>query len=521
MIDMTVVISDLFANYHYRQTLCHKLCQNIITNNIDTITSTDMLFLALFNQDNYWYTDLPSKITTVLLFRLSWLLQIDPLCETGLKSVNSNKELHRLDNAIRNAINNKYNHIQNSDNSFDTEECWYINKYLFSKDVPIEDAKELLIHEMNLITYVNKYSSIEEASQKYNKYFDYSVIESLLPTFYEFGIETEGFNTIPTESIQFGNFVKNLFENNYIMNTNIKSINPNIDPSVITRCAWDDTFLVYESLYGDLNPVAIDKIKEFRKYNNFTTNIKYYDGKTQKSLMNAIEKSLVYEFYVDNMDISSNMSDIDKINMFYNDYYNSEGNINFKPIEEFAEEATTKEPTQAKAKINKSSKTINKAANKIYKGYRSFSDNKSRIDSQVNKMLNSIKGKIENGEKEAIINGTEWSPMKILKFALTSAAIFSFTKIGGICALIYRLATHKKRTTREKLKIIAELNTEIEILEEKISDARGDNNRQAKYALMRTKSEVEKTRDKIKYGINVDTGALQRTTNFIKNKVVK
>lgn len=520
MIDINIIISDLFDNYDYRQTLCHKLCQNITNNDINTLTSTDMLFLALFNQDNYWYIDLPSNITIVLLFRLSWLLQIDPLCETGLKSVNSNKELYRLDNAIRNAINNNYNYIQNSDNSFDTEECWYINKYIFSKDVPIDDAKELLIHEMNLITYVNRFASIEEASEKYTKYFDYNVIESLLPTFYEFGVETEGFNTIPTESIQFGNFMKNMLESNYIMNSNIKLPNSNMDPSVITRCAWDDAFLVYESLYGDLNPVAIDKIRDFRKYNNFTTNIEYYDGKTQKSLLNAIEKSPVYEFYIENIEIPSNISNTDKINMFYNDYYNSEGNINFKPIEDIAEEASTKEPRQAKAKINKSSKVINKAANKIYKGYRSFSDNTQRIESQVNKMISSIKGKIDNGEKEAIINDTVWSPMKILKFALSSAAIFSFTKIGGICALIYRLATHKKRTTREKLRLISELDTEIEIVEEKINDARGDENRQAKYALMRTKAELEKTKNKIKYGINVDKGALSRTTDFIKKKIV-
>ena len=78
--------------------------------------------------------------------------------------------------------------------------------------MPIDDAKELLMHEMNLITYVNRFASIEEASEKYTKYFDYNVIESLLPTFYEFGVETEGFNTIPTESIQFGNFMKNMLE---------------------------------------------------------------------------------------------------------------------------------------------------------------------------------------------------------------------------------------------------------------------------------------------------------------------
>ena len=49
-----------------------------------------------------------------------------------------------------------------------------------------------------------------------------------------------------------------------------------------------------------------------------------------------------------------------------------------------------------------------------------------------------------------------------------------------------------------------ELETEIELITEKIEDARGDGNREAKYAMMRTKKELEHALTRIKYGMEAD-----------------
>ena len=56
-----------------------------------------------------------------------------------------------------------------------------------------------------------------------------------------------------------------------------------------------------------------------------------------------------------------------------------------------------------------------------------------------------------------------------------------------------------------------EIDTEIAMLEEKIGDAKSDNNREAKYAMMRTKKELENAKVRIQYGMSADKGSLSKT----------
>ena len=46
------------------------------------------------------------------------------------------------------------------------------------------------------------------------------------------------------------------------------------------------------------------------------------------------------------------------------------------------------------------------------------------------------------------------------------------------------------------------------MLDEKIDDARGDGNRQAKYSMMRTRAELQKALEQIKYGLTADKKAI-------------
>ena len=66
--------------------------------------------------------------------------------------------------------------------------------------------------------------------------------------------------------------------------------------------------------------------------------------------------------------------------------------------------------------------------------------------------------------------------------------------------MVVRVALGKFVTDKERIKIINELESEIEIVDEKIQDARGDENKEAKYALMRTKNNLQNAVKKIKYG---------------------
>ena len=49
------------------------------------------------------------------------------------------------------------------------------------------------------------------------------------------------------------------------------------------------------------------------------------------------------------------------------------------------------------------------------------------------------------------------------------------------------------------------------MLDEKIDDARGDGNRQAKYSMMRTRAELQKSLEQIKYGLTASNRAIKTT----------
>lgn len=167
----------------------------------------------------------------------------------------------------------------------------------------------------------------------------------------------------------------------------------------------------------------------------------------------------------------------------------------------------------------KSSTSVSDASRKIYNAYHKFKRNESAVDSQINKMVSDAKTAFGGGDKtEAILSGKRWTPMGLLKQALRTAAIFSFSKIGGLIYLVSTVALDKKRTNRQRRAILGELDTEIRLIEEKIEDARGDGNRQAKYALMRTKGELERARDKIQYNLAASTRDLETAKNLIRGK---
>lgn len=159
------------------------------------------------------------------------------------------------------------------------------------------------------------------------------------------------------------------------------------------------------------------------------------------------------------------------------------------------------EASQSNKGYKKSSKKVADVQNAIYKSYKKYKNAESKVDSQLTKMLNSAKRAFSQDKTEEIIEGKKYTPIGLLKRILTTAAIFSYSKIAGFVYLLVKHTLSKKRTDRQRKEILLQIDTEIKMLEEKIEDARADGNRDAKYALMRTKAELERARDKIKYGL--------------------
>ena len=173
------------------------------------------------------------------------------------------------------------------------------------------------------------------------------------------------------------------------------------------------------------------------------------------------------------------------------------------------------EASQSKKGYHKGSKIQQDTQNKIYKAFKNYKTNEQKVDSQLNKMYQSAKRAFTGDKTEEILSGQKWTPLKLLKKILKTAAIFSFSKVAFFAYLLVGHTLDKRRTDKQRREIIMELETEIKLLEEKIDDARGDGNRQAKYALMRTKAELERARDRIRYNLNASYQDMQSAKETI------
>ena len=165
-----------------------------------------------------------------------------------------------------------------------------------------------------------------------------------------------------------------------------------------------------------------------------------------------------------------------------------------------------------------SSKVQSAQAN-IYKAYKNYKNAEQKVDSQISKMVQAARRLAVGDVRTEIIEGKRFSAIGLLKKALGTAAVFSFGPIKGLILLVVRYALKKKTTNSERRKILRELQIELDMLNEKIEDARGDGNRQAKYAMMRTKAEIEAAINKIKYGLEVDERNLKGAAQALRHPI--
>ena len=90
------------------------------------------------------------------------------------------------------------------------------------------------------------------------------------------------------------------------------------------------------------------------------------------------------------------------------------------------------------------------------------------------------------------------------KVAAVGAKVALGPLVGATIAIIGALAIralHKNTETRERKRIMLELETELKIVKEKVEDAKAENDKEAKYRLMRTQAALEKEITRIKHNL--------------------
>ena len=137
-----------------------------------------------------------------------------------------------------------------------------------------------------------------------------------------------------------------------------------------------------------------------------------------------------------------------------------------------------------------------------------FNRNRKQIEGQMDKGMLALKdllfGTNPNKARTAIVEGKKFSFTGLVKKLLGLVCLFSFGKVKAILFLIVRAVMKGKVKKAERRKLIMEIEEELQIIEEKISDASADGDRKAKYQLMRTRSELQNALERIKYGYSAE-----------------
>jgi hypothetical protein len=123
-----------------------------------------------------------------------------------------------------------------------------------------------------------------------------------------------------------------------------------------------------------------------------------------------------------------------------------------------------------------------------------------------------LKKKDSNERRRIIMQGGDASKAfyKVWRWVKRGIGLAIGAGLGQYCtiaalatgiAFIGFIASDKYLDAKERAKILRELEDEIAIVNEKIDDSRGDDNKQKKYELMRIRNELQRQKDRISYNL--------------------
>ena len=142
----------------------------------------------------------------------------------------------------------------------------------------------------------------------------------------------------------------------------------------------------------------------------------------------------------------------------------------------------------------------------VRSAYKLAKDNVNKLSQQLDGVIKAIKNFVFSDQDMdyIVVEGKKFTFFGLVRKVLGGVALFSFSKVFAICYLIVKWAGTSKAKKSSKRKMLMLLAEEIEITNEKIEDAKAAGDNKAKYALMRSKKELENARDRIKYNMGAE-----------------
>ena len=197
----------------------------------------------------------------------------------------------------------------------------------------------------------------------------------------------------------------------------------------------------------------------------------------------------------------------------------------YKTLESYIKYSSVEEDSKVTKGIIKTAHKAEKVSRKVAGGIQSSGSSINRVKTAVNKVsdpiintinktINDIKKMDSDERRERIITGQfRYKLFNTLTKAIAGVAAGKLVGVliggGSVVAPILTLigtitafALNKYLDKKERQKILYELESELKIVDEKIEDAKSDNERQKKYELMRIKQKLEKDIERIKFHLD-------------------
>lgn len=191
-------------------------------------------------------------------------------------------------------------------------------------------------------------------------------------------------------------------------------------------------------------------------------------------------------------------------NVIRENYYVMESDNDYTIVEEDVAKTARKVETKANEKFAK--KATKDKSNSVKSAVKHAID---PMEKWVSNQYKKLKEKDENERRKIIMSGGDPTP-KILRWVKRGIVVLIGGGIGTVIpvsalitgiTLIGWIHTDKSLDRKTRQKVMAELDDEIQICNEKIDDAKGADDKKKKYELMRIRNTLERQRDKIKFNL--------------------
>lgn len=234
----------------------------------------------------------------------------------------------------------------------------------------------------------------------------------------------------------------------------------------------------------------------------------FNEGCISKSCEAALIRGIMdftdYEFYdaFEDVNVDFELSSLENITI--NDFIATEA---YRKDEEYDEEEE-ENPNRNKKKPPENDKVDDEGFDKktpvkrdFDAEYRRYKNNVSAVDTSITKIISDVtKAFTGLSESRGVRKATKMdSVVQILARVFGTIAVFHVSKFFGLLMVIVRLANSRKVTERERVKLVSELQRELDIIDTKLNDGSIESN-EARHDLQRTRHNLQDALDKIKRG---------------------